>query len=106
MNSRKIIIGGAEFEVRQATVLDGIKRGRLINQAPKTDDPDRYIFDVMVYPCLASVTSGDWTPEMVLAIPGDIVDAWLSVVYELNPHFLSVGTPEDIQKKVIPLPSE
>lgn len=98
----------AHITVRKASVLDGMRRGQLIEQAIQQpdEDPLRQTARIVIYPEIISATltadiykDGVELPwplpfDELIALPEDLVNPWLEAVYELNPAWSEQFTPE------------
>lgn len=112
MLEKTVLIGEYSITVRQATVLDGMRRGRLIGEGLNAEesDPERKIARVALYPAamaalvtLISGSSPERGREMAFddfcSLPEAVVEAWLAAVYELNPHWQPGETETAAEKK-------
>ena len=107
----------AEIAVRRATLLDSMRRTRLIEagKAANEADVDRWLLRVMVYPDLAACTSGElraadgttvvWPVdfETFIGLPDELGLKLQEAVYRVNPHWdpqASSGA-DDLKKKPV-----
>lgn len=112
----------AEVRVHRATLLDGVRRSRLIETGKAADekDIDRWLLRVMIYPDMASSSEGwytqpgsseqkVWPPpfEDLAGLPDDLGIAVQAAVYRVNPHWMpkpeggSRTAPTEKDKKTV-----
>ena len=107
----------ALLRVRQATVLDGIRRGNLVANASDIADDDIVlrIARLVIYPAVVSATlTADvrrldgveetrlpWPMdfETFIGLPAELVDRWLMEVYLLNPSWNPSRWADESKKK-------
>lgn len=100
----------AEVRVHRATLLDGVRRARLIETGKAADekDIDRWLLRVMIYPDMASSSEGwytvpgsadqkVWPPpfEDLACLPDDLGIAVQAAVYRVNPHWMPAESGKD-----------
>ena len=97
----------AAITVREARLVDGMERGRLIGQAfeqPRPNDLQQTV-QVVIWPNLVAGTLSaeiaqngqalKWPDfETLLELPEQLVQQWLEAVYELNPHWSPAETAD------------
>ena len=95
---------GYKITVRRATVMDGLKRGAMVNQALENpqEDPLKQTAAVVLYPACTAVSEVEKDGEPVqmdfetfLQLPETLVDAWMEAVRAVNPHWF----PEEARPK-------
>lgn len=102
----------AVIEVRQASVRDGMRRTRLMQQAEEMEfeEDEMRLLRTLVYPPLVSVSEGsltiageeqDWPPDFdtYVELPEALGMQWENAVFDLNPHFWPRGAGEDSGEK-------
>ncbi len=106
----------AEIDVRRATLLDSMRRTRLIEtgKAMNEADLDRWMLRVLIYPDLCACTSGQvqfagaagptvWPVdfETFVQLPDDLGLKLQAAVYQVNPHWSpeAAKADEDLEKK-------
>ena len=105
----------AKVTVKQATLLDGMRRSELTNQAFEQPEENnlRQLARVVVYPVLVAgtltvdlVQNGEtlsWPDlDTLLNLPEELTTDWLSAIYALNPRWAPPGqiSESDEEKKV------
>jgi len=106
LDTRTVEVEDVKITVTEASILIGMKRGRMKAEALNKPDPnpDRQILAVVTYPdMIAPVTliEGMELPtfDEFLALPESLIDQWGAAVYALNPHWLP-QTDGELEKKV------
>lgn len=116
--NQEVVYGEYKFSVRQATVLDGIRRGQLIGAVMDSGIQDEALrtagIALMPQAVAALADPGNLPADVyrdnqditaqVCAFAGldeRLVETWLDAVYELNPHWSArrKDAAEDVEKK-------
>ena len=117
-----IEIRGLTITVQEADGRMGTKRSRLMFEAGQAKeaamkageiDEDEWWVRLNIYPPLAAATieatgsvSPPFSAEDVMTLPDEVVDAWLSAVWRVNPHWLGRPDPTvDLNEKKDASPS-
>ncbi len=98
----------ARLEICEATTLMGLRRGQLAAEAGNDDNPLIWFVRRFMYPdCLACSTGeiggkpvSELSVDEFLSMPDQITEAWLTAVYEVNPHWQPrLPEPAEQEKK-------
>lgn len=106
MNLTTITDGPYSVTVREATVLDGMRRELLRMEGVKANEEEEAlsILRIVTYPdytCCLEKSEGlakQMTFEEFCKLPQSFADKWGRVVYQKNPHFVAM---EPDEKKVL-----